>query len=65
ILKDYPIQHLPDGSVMVESILIKISAMSEDQSTKDVLVSWTYQDEELGSYLITLLKKGLPQSIAL
>ncbi|XP_078095022.1 integrator complex subunit 11 [Mustelus asterias] len=65
ILKDYPIQHLPDGSVMVESILIKISAMSDDQSTKDVLVSWTYQDEELGSYLITLLKKGLPQSIAL
>ncbi|XP_069774858.1 integrator complex subunit 11 [Narcine bancroftii] len=64
ILKDYPIQHLPDGSVMVESILIKISAMSDDQSTKDVLVSWTYQDEELGSYLITLLKKGLPQSIA-
>ncbi|XP_078281609.1 integrator complex subunit 11 isoform X3 [Rhinoraja longicauda] len=65
ILKDYPIQHLPDGSVMVESILIKISAMSDDQSTKDVLVSWTYQDEELGSYLITLLKKGLPQSIPL
>ncbi|XP_059511635.1 integrator complex subunit 11 [Stegostoma tigrinum] len=65
IMKDYPIQHLPDGSVMVESILIKISAMSDDQSTKDVLVSWTYQDEELGSYLITLLKKGLPQSVAL
>uniref|UniRef100_A0A4W3GVD3 Integrator complex subunit 11 n=1 Tax=Callorhinchus milii TaxID=7868 RepID=A0A4W3GVD3_CALMI len=63
ILKDYPIQHLPDGSVMVESILIKISATSDDQSTKDVLVSWTYQDEELGSYLITLLKKGLPPTI--
>lgn len=62
ILKDYSIQHLPDGSVMVESILIKMSAPSEDQGSKVLLVSWTYQDEELGSYLTTLLRKGLPQS---
>uniref|UniRef100_H3BHM8 Integrator complex subunit 11 n=1 Tax=Latimeria chalumnae TaxID=7897 RepID=H3BHM8_LATCH len=64
LLKDYCIQLLPDGSVMVESILIKIASSSEDQSTKNVLVSWTYQDEELGSYLTTLLRKGLPQSTA-
>ncbi|XP_075762761.1 integrator complex subunit 11 [Pelodiscus sinensis] len=60
ILKDYSVQHLPDGSIMVESILIQATAQSEDQGTKVLLVSWTYQDEELGSYLTSLLKKGLP-----
>ncbi|XP_016158882.1 PREDICTED: integrator complex subunit 11 [Ficedula albicollis] len=61
ILKDYSVQHLPDGSITVESILIQATAHSEDQGTKVLLVSWTYQDEELGSYLTSLLKKGLPQ----
>ncbi|KAM9370327.1 integrator complex subunit 11 [Phaethornis superciliosus] len=62
ILKDYSVQHLPDGSITVESILIQATAHSEDQGTKVLLVSWTYQDEELGSYLTSLLKKGLPLS---
>ncbi|XP_028663570.1 integrator complex subunit 11 [Erpetoichthys calabaricus] len=62
VLKDSSIQHLPDGTLMVESILIKVSTASEDPSTKILLVSWTYQDEELGSYLSTLLRKGLPSS---
>ncbi|NXX30188.1 INT11 protein, partial [Nicator chloris] len=62
ILKDYSVQHLPDGSITVESILIQATAHSEDQGTKVLLVSWTWQDEELGSYLTSLLKKGLPQS---
>ncbi|NXJ64880.1 INT11 protein, partial [Rostratula benghalensis] len=60
VLKDYSVQHLPDGSITVESILIQATAHSEDQGTKVLLVSWTYQDEELGSYLTALLKKGLP-----
>ncbi|NXH14212.1 INT11 protein, partial [Bucco capensis] len=64
ILKDYSVQHLPDGSITVESILIQATAHSEDQGTKVLLVSWTYQDEELGSYLTSLLKKGLPSSTA-
>ncbi|KAM6241142.1 integrator complex subunit 11 isoform 1-T2 [Porphyrio hochstetteri] len=62
VLKDYSVQHLPDGSITVESILIQATAHSEDQGTKVLLVSWTYQDEELGSYLTSLLKKGLPPS---
>ncbi|KAF6109185.1 integrator complex subunit 11 [Phyllostomus discolor] len=41
-------------------ILIQAAAHSEDPGTKVLLVSWTYQDEELGSYLTSLLKKGLP-----
>ncbi|NWQ83800.1 INT11 protein, partial [Columbina picui] len=64
VLKDYSVQHLPDGSITVESILIQATAHSEDQGTKVLLVSWTYQDEELGSFLTSLLKKGLPQSTA-
>ncbi|KFP74768.1 PREDICTED: integrator complex subunit 11 isoform X1 [Apaloderma vittatum] len=64
VLKDYSVQHLPDGSITVESILIQATAHSEDQGTKVLLVSWTYQDEELGSYLTALLKKGLPPSTA-
>ncbi|NWR77102.1 INT11 protein, partial [Centropus bengalensis] len=62
--QDYSVQHLPDGSITVESILIQATAHSEDQGTKVLLVSWTYQDEELGSFLTSLLKKGLPQSTA-
>ncbi|XP_038602095.1 integrator complex subunit 11 [Tachyglossus aculeatus] len=61
ILKDHPVQHLADGSVVVGSILIQATAHSDDPATKVLLVSWTYQDEELGSYLTALLKKGLPQ----
>ncbi|KAJ1074784.1 hypothetical protein K5549_017958, partial [Capra hircus] len=62
VLKDHCVQHLPDGSVTVESILVQAAAHSEDPGTKVLLVSWTYQDEELGSYLTSLLKKGLPQA---
>lgn len=43
ILKDHCVQHLPDGSVTVESILIQAAAHSEDPGTKVLLVSWTYQ----------------------
>ncbi|KAK5623429.1 Integrator complex subunit 11 [Crenichthys baileyi] len=60
VLKDYTIQHLPDGTVMVESIVIKVSSSAEDANAKVLLLSWSYQDEDLGSYLSSLLKKGLP-----
>lgn len=43
VLKDHCVQHLPDGSVTVESILIQAAAHSEDPGTKVLLVSWTYQ----------------------
>lgn len=43
VLKDHCVQHLPDGSVTVESILVQAAAHSEDPGTKVLLVSWTYQ----------------------
>uniref|UniRef100_W5M2E8 Integrator complex subunit 11 n=1 Tax=Lepisosteus oculatus TaxID=7918 RepID=W5M2E8_LEPOC len=64
VLKEYSIQLLPDGTVMVESILIKVSSTADDPSTKILLLSWSYQDEDLGSYLSTLLRKGLPQLLS-
>ncbi|KAM9855331.1 integrator complex subunit 11 isoform 1-T1 [Aulostomus maculatus] len=60
VLKGYSVQHLPDGTVMVESIVIKVSSSAEDPNTKVILLSWSYQDEDLGSFLSTLLKKGIP-----
>ncbi|KAL1250315.1 hypothetical protein QQF64_021320 [Cirrhinus molitorella] len=60
ILKSYSIQHVPDGTVIVESIVIKVTSSAEEPNLKVILLSWSYQDEELGSFLSTLLKKGLP-----
>ena len=34
-----------------------------DQVDLDVLVSWSLQDEELGTYIMDLLKAGLPSSV--
>ncbi|XP_067301775.1 integrator complex subunit 11 [Pseudorasbora parva] len=59
-LKSYSIQHVPDGTVIVESIVIKVTSSAEEPNLKVILLSWSYQDEELGSFLSTLLKKGLP-----
>ncbi|XP_030625044.1 integrator complex subunit 11 isoform X1 [Chanos chanos] len=63
VLKGYTIQHLPDGAVMVESIVIKVTSSAEEPNLKVILLSWSYQDEELGSFLSTLLKKGLPSGL--
>lgn len=43
VLKGYTIQHLPDGTVMVESIVIKVSSSAEEPNTKVLLLSWSYQ----------------------
>jgi integrator complex subunit 11 len=38
----------------VESVLVKVEGSEEEQ--KNVYVSWDNQDEELGSYILGLLK---------
>ena len=44
VLKGYTTQHLPDSmSVMVESIVVKVSSSTEDPNTKVLLLSWSYQ----------------------
>ncbi|CAH1774605.1 unnamed protein product [Owenia fusiformis] len=58
-LKSASVQHSTDGSITIsDSVLIKVSG-DDEESEKDVLLSWSYQDEELGSYLQRLLKAGL------
>lgn len=47
VLKGYAIQHLPDGTVMVESIVVKVSSSAEDTNTKVLLLSWSYQVRRL------------------
>ncbi|EEC05985.1 integrator complex subunit 11 [Ixodes scapularis] len=55
-IKDPSIQLLPDGSISVASALIKVGGQ-EDESNKAICVSWTLQDEELGSYLLGLVQE--------
>jgi integrator complex subunit 11 len=52
-LKDCHAQ-LTDGSISVESVLVKVEGSEDEQ--KNVYVSWDNQDEELGSYILGLLK---------
>ncbi|KAK6635420.1 Integrator complex subunit 11 [Polyplax serrata] len=52
-LKNYSIQ-LTDSSISVETVLIKVEGDEDDR--KCVYVSWTNQDEDLGSYILNLLQ---------
>jgi len=54
-LKDYTVQLLTDGSISVDSVLIKVSG-ADDDDEKSVLVSWGYQDEKLGSYMFSVIE---------
>ncbi|XP_067140059.1 integrator complex subunit 11 [Centruroides vittatus] len=53
-LKDRNIQMLADGSISIASVLIKVDNI--DDEVKHVYVSWAYQDEELGSYLLSIVQ---------
>ncbi|XP_070207597.1 integrator complex subunit 11-like [Littorina saxatilis] len=53
-MKQRAVQYSSDGSISVgDSVLINVSG---DEESKNILVSWSHQDEELGSYLLKLLK---------
>lgn len=43
-----------DGSISVESVLVKVEGEDDDEQ-KNVFVSWTNQDEDLGSFIWQLL----------
>lgn len=51
-LPQWPVT-LTDGSISVESVLVNVERDEDDQ--KSVFVSWTNQDEDLGSYILGLL----------
>ncbi|KAL4221575.1 Integrator complex subunit 11 [Mactra antiquata] len=57
-IKDHPTQYSTDGSISVSDVMITVSG--DDEETKSVLVTWSHQDEELGSELMEILKNELP-----
>ncbi|XP_038052919.1 integrator complex subunit 11-like [Patiria miniata] len=50
------VQLTSDGSILVGSVLVKVAGESEE--SLDLLVSWPYQEEDLGSSLFTILQHG-------
>lgn len=54
LLPDHSVMLSPDGSILIGSVLLKCSA--EDDEDIKMLVSWSYQEEELGSTLFHTLK---------
>lgn len=48
---------LTDGSISVESVLVKVEG--DEDELKSVYVSWTNQDEDLGSYILGFLQTML------
>ncbi|XP_076451767.1 LOW QUALITY PROTEIN: integrator complex subunit 11-like [Babylonia areolata] len=55
-MKQCPVQYSSDGSISVgESVLLNVAG---DEDSKTILVSWSHQDEDLGSYLIKLIKSN-------
>ncbi|KAK3599140.1 hypothetical protein CHS0354_016403 [Potamilus streckersoni] len=56
--KDQPTQYSSDGSISVSDVLISVSG-EDDDKTKSVLVSWSHQDEVLGSFLLNLVNTEL------
>lgn len=78
LLSTHSVTMTNDGHILIESVLLKAqkdtdgsssnqesSAVAEDNTpaTKSILVSWPYEDEDLGSYLMEALKNGLPPPV--
>lgn len=55
-LKDFSIHYSSDGSISIsDSLLIQVSG--DEDETKSILVSWSHQDEDIGSFLLQLLRE--------
>lgn len=54
------VQRIQEGTLAVDSVIVKLSSgsttESEENTNCDVLVSWIYQDEDLGSKVLSLLQ---------
>ncbi|XP_035210645.1 integrator complex subunit 11-like [Stegodyphus dumicola] len=48
-----------DCSITVASVLIQVNVREDD--TKSICVSWGYQDEELGKYLLPAIKNWVSE----
>lgn len=51
------VQLLPDGSIAIASALVKVGALEDDATSRAVCVSWTLQDEDLGTNLLSQVQE--------
>ncbi|RMX43723.1 hypothetical protein pdam_00006394 [Pocillopora damicornis] len=68
LLPNYSVQRVAEGCLSVDdSVLIKISGSSDDvtheASNCTALVSWTLQEEELGSHVLSLLRDRITRPL--
>ncbi|ELT95478.1 hypothetical protein CAPTEDRAFT_151615 [Capitella teleta] len=57
--QQHSLQQSSDGSISIaDSVLVKVS--ESDENDKSVLLSWSLQDEELGSHLLKIIKTKFP-----
>ncbi|XP_028514027.1 integrator complex subunit 11 isoform X2 [Exaiptasia diaphana] len=62
LLPNYTIQRVAGGCLSIDSVLVKLSGSGSDDRTAvqpttcSLLVSWAFQDEELGSHVLSLLR---------
>lgn len=56
-LSGWTVQLNSNGSIAIESVIVKVEGDEDDQ--KHVHVSWTNQDEDLGSYILGFLQTML------
>ncbi|KAL7301557.1 hypothetical protein TKK_0005987 [Trichogramma kaykai] len=58
-LKDWEIKLLDGSTIGVETVLVKVQADPGEEINKKIYVSWTNDDEEIGSYILGYLQNLL------
>ena len=56
-MMDHKVLMDENGAISVKSVLIRLSENSDGfEDVKDASVSWSYQDENLGSMLLSMIQ---------
>ncbi|XP_043653150.1 integrator complex subunit 11 [Drosophila teissieri] len=45
-----------NGSIAIESVEVKVEEDEKDPKQKNILISWTNQDEDIGAYILNVLQ---------
>ena len=56
-LEDFDVKMMDDKNIMVENVRLRMIDR-EDSKDKVLQISWSFEDEELGTYLHTLAKEN-------
>lgn len=56
-LSEWPVKMVETNKISVETVLIEVVQIDENtENNKNVVITWTNQDEDLGSYILGLLQ---------